>query len=186
MPENVLPASLQTVPDLREVVVSYQDISGAFMDRSLLALCAAWPSLETLEIREYHDSTELRQCTDPGAPTFDTVLSLAKAHPHLTKLTLPTLSAQGIPDIGAFADGGSLQGWSVHALRLFRLCWFMPRTPMLVLALAMDRAFPRSYVGDPRLHAGSTYDSSVLPMDMLTLFLLAVQATRKIVDGETV
>lgn len=184
MPENVLPSSLQTLPDLREVVVSCQHIGGAFMDDSLLALCAAWPALE---IFEYSDFTDVRQWTGPGAPTFDTLLAFVKAHPRLTRLTLPTLSAQGIPDIGAFTDGGALQGWPVHALRLFRLCRYMPPTPMLVLALAIDRAFPWLYVGDPRLYMiKSTHISDVARVDLLTLLLLAVQTTRKISDGETV
>ncbi|KAL1945319.1 hypothetical protein VTO73DRAFT_2170 [Trametes versicolor] len=187
LPENVLPASLQTLPDLREVVVSCQYISGAFMDGSLLALCPAWPSLETFE---YRDSTDMRQWSGPGTPTFDTLLAFTRAHPHLARLTLPTLSASGIPDIGAFDTGGPLQDWPAHrALRFFRLhCSPAPHTPMLLLAIAMDRAFPRLCLGDPRLGVDATYrdDASVVFVDLLTVLMLAVQTARKISNGENV
>ncbi|EIW54027.1 uncharacterized protein TRAVEDRAFT_74323 [Trametes versicolor FP-101664 SS1] len=171
-PSRVLPPSLCALDNLREVLVRFQNISCPLENAVLAALCTAWPALERFEYNSvlYHDD-------DPSmVSTLDTLLAFARAHPRLTRLSLPGLSPDGIPDdIGAL-DAGALRDWPGHGLRLFRLKTYLVGTPLVSLARAVDRAFPELDLGPVR---AAKVDSDGEATDLLALPLLVFQMSRR-------
>ncbi|OJT07881.1 hypothetical protein TRAPUB_1231 [Trametes pubescens] len=171
-PLRVIPPSLHALHNLREVLVRFQNISCPLENDDLAALYTAWPALERFEYNSvlYYDD-------DPSRlPTLRTLFAFARAHPRLSRLSLPGISPDGIPDSIDALNAGLLRDWPGHELRLFRLKTYLMGTRLVSLARAVDRAFPALDLGPVR---ASKIESDGHPTDLLSLSLLAFQMSRK-------
>ncbi|KAI0827698.1 hypothetical protein BC628DRAFT_1318080 [Trametes gibbosa] len=173
----ILPATLRTLPDLRELTVSFDGVYSFISDADLEELSETWSALERFE---YNNTTSFyREELGAGPPaynyaelpTFATLLAFAHAHPRLVQLSLPALSPENIPDIRPRVD-------SSHGLRHLRIQECIPGTNVIALALALECAFRHLELGDAQLAGSVRARGHGVELDKLTLILLALRTAR--------
>ncbi|OSC98459.1 hypothetical protein PYCCODRAFT_1454430 [Trametes coccinea BRFM310] len=180
-------APLCTARYLRDISLIFEGGKFHLSDATLVDVQDAWPELTAFTIatrppvaarvtpRYYHAGrllvpVELHYSASDD-PTVKTLAAFARAHPHLERLTVPSIDLDAVPDLDTVPALG-------HKLRHFSVCTLAPGVPLFDHALALDRLFPELDLGAARNCVGH---GSGKPEDRngeLQLLLLALQTGR--------
>ncbi|KAI0764400.1 hypothetical protein BD413DRAFT_641172 [Trametes elegans] len=177
----LLPDAVRALPGLRALTVSFENLACSVSDADLLALRPAWPALSRFEFTAaFRNRTTVYSATHGLAlPTFGALVAFAHARPGLTRLALPALAAGGLPpDVHRREGRALLSALPRHSLRLLGFCDVVPRTPIVTLALALDRAFPALDVGHVAVAGRAPVGGGRRP-EMLMTLLLTLQTARR-------
>ncbi|KAL7277608.1 hypothetical protein ACG7TL_008535 [Trametes sanguinea] len=120
---------------------------------------------------ELHYSASVSSRDTEDHPTVKTLAAFARAHPHLERLTVPSIDLDAVPDLDSVPALG-------HKLRHSSVCALAPGVPLFDHALALDRLFPELDLGAARNCVGHGSGKPADRNGELQLLLLALQTGR--------